>query len=143
MFTGKYEHSIDSKNRLIVPAKLREELGSSCIVTAGLDGCLYIMTEESFTALVENLKKLPLTDKQSRFLLRHLVANATTCDFDKQGRVLLSSAQKKHAGIVKDVLFLGMIDKIEIWGKEAYEESLNSINMDEIELHLAERGLSF
>lgn len=142
MFMGRYEHSIDAKNRLIVPAKYRDELGSSFVVTAGLDGCLYILSMESFAELAQELKSLPLTDRDSRALLRHLVANASTCEFDKQGRVLLSAAQKEHAGIVKDAVFLGMIDKIEIWGKEKYEAVENGVDIEAIEQHLAERGLS-
>lgn len=142
MFIGKYEHSIDAKNRLIVPAKYRDELGSSFVVTAGLDGCLYILPQESFNELAADLKSLPLTDKESRSLLRHLVANASICEFDKQGRVLLSATQKAHAGIVKDAVFLGMIDKIEIWSKEAYEKDQSTSDIEAIEKHLAERGLS-
>lgn len=142
MFIGKYEHSIDAKNRIIVPAKYRDELGSSFVVTAGLDGCLYILPMESFEQLATDLKTLPLTDKDSRSLLRHLVANASVCEFDKQGRILLSAMQKAHAGIVKDAVFLGMIDKIEIWSKEAYETEESTSDISEIEKHLAERGLS-
>lgn len=142
MFIGKYEHSIDAKNRLIVPAKYRDELGSSFVVTAGLDGCLYILPQESFNELAADLKSLPLTDKESRSLLRHLVANASICEFDKQGRVLLSATQKAHAGIVKVAVFLGMIDKIEIWSKEAYEKDQSTSDIEAIEKHLAERGLS-
>lgn len=142
MFIGRYEHSIDAKNRLIVPAKYRDELGSSFVITAGLDGCLYILPMDSFAELAAELKSLPLTDKDSRALLRHLVANASTCEFDKQGRVLLSSAQREHAGILKDAVFLGMIDKIEIWGKEKYEAVESGVDIGTIEQHLAERGLS-
>lgn len=141
MFMSRYEHSIDAKNRLIVPAKYREELGSSFVITAGLDGCLYILPMASFIELTNELKSLPLTDKDSRSLLRHLVANASTCEFDKQGRVLLSSAQKEHAGIIKDALFLGMIDKIEIWGKEKYEAVEGGLDIESIGVHLTERGL--
>lgn len=142
MFMSRYEHSIDAKNRLIVPAKYRDELGSSFVITAGLDGCLYILPMSSFVELTNELKSLPLTDKDSRSLLRHLVANASTCEFDKQGRVLLSVAQKEHAGIIKDAVFLGMIDKIEIWGKEKYEAVESGVDIEVIEQHLAERGLS-
>jgi len=142
MFIGKYEHSIDAKNRLIIPAKYREELGSTFVVTAGLDGCLYCLTEEAFAQLTVDLKTLPLTDRDSRALLRHLVANASTGELDKQGRVLLSASQKAHAGIVKDAVFLGMIDKIEIWSKEVYEQEQSKVDIATIEDHLAERGLS-
>lgn len=141
MFMSRYEHSIDAKNRLIVPAKYREELGSSFVITAGLDGCLYILPMSSFVELTNELKSLPLTDKDSRALLRHLVANASNCEFDKQGRVLLSSAQKEHAGIIKDAVFLGMIDKIEIWGKEKYEAVEEGLDIESIGVHLTERGL--
>lgn len=141
MFMSRYEHSIDAKNRLIVPAKYREELGSSFVITAGLDGCLYILPMNSFVELTNELKSLPLTDKDSRALLRHLVANASTCEFDKQGRVLLSVAQKEHAGIIKDAVFLGMIDKIEIWGKEKYEAVEGGLDIESIGVHLTERGL--
>ena len=142
MFIGRYEHSIDAKNRLIVPAKYREELGNSFVITQGLDGCLYILPQRAFEEMAEKLSTLPLTDKDSRSLLRHLVSNATNCEFDKQGRVLLTPSQKEHAGIIKDAIILGMINKIEIWGKEAYKEFESGSDIELIEQHLASQGLS-
>ena len=142
MFIGRYEHSIDAKNRLIVPAKYREELGSSFVITQGLDGCLYILPQKSFEDMAEKLSSLPLTDRDSRSLLRHLVSNATYCELDKQGRVLLTPSQKEHAHIVKDALILGMLSKIEIWGKEAYREFEENSDIEMIEQHLASQRLS-
>ena len=90
MFMGEYRHTVDPKGRLIVPSKFRELLGAEFVVTRGLDGCLFVYPMDSWEAYVADLKKLPLTDKNARLFMRFIVAGATTCELDKQGRSFTS-----------------------------------------------------
>ena len=83
MFMGEYRHTVDPKGRLIVPSKFRELLGTEFVVTRGLDGCLFVYPMDSWTAYVDKLKKLPLTDKNARLFMRFLIAGANTCELDE------------------------------------------------------------
>ena len=98
MFMGEYRHTVDPKGRLIVPSKFRELLGTEFVVTRGLDGCLFVYPMDSWTAYVDKLKKLPLTDKNARLFMRFLIAGANTCELDKQGRILLPATLREFAG---------------------------------------------
>ena len=89
MFIGEYEHSVDSKGRLIMPAKLREEIGEKFVVTKGLDGCLFAYSQKEWTAFEEKLKTLPLTSKNARDFTRFFLSGAIECEIDKQGRFLI------------------------------------------------------
>lgn len=99
MFMGEYRHTVDPKGRLIVPSKFRELLGTEFVVTRGLDGCLFVYPMDSWTAYVDKLKKLPLTDKNARLFMRFLIAGANTCELDKQGRILLPATLREFAGL--------------------------------------------
>lgn len=142
MFVGEYSHNLDAKGRVIIPAKYREELGDRFILTKGMDGCLFVLPEEAFLKLTEELKALPLSVKDSRKLVRHFSGAAEPGELDKQGRVLISSKLREHAGLEKDVVLVGVLDKIEIWSKERWEKVDDESSMDVIEAHLAELGLS-
>lgn len=147
MFFGSFEHSVDSKSRVIVPKAFRDELGEKFYVTAGIDKCLYIMPEKSFNEMVERLALLPTNDEDSQDMVRHIMFTATSCEVDKQGRIVLSAAQKAHAGIDteenKDVIFGGMINKIEIWSKKAREENKASGDIAEKAKNASENGFRF
>ena len=132
MFMGEYNHNIDSKGRLIIPARFREQLGDSFVVTQGLDGCLYIYTNEDWQIFEEKLKKLPLTSKNARIFKRFFLAKATPCDVDKQGRILLPSSLRQCANLDKDVILAGVGDRIEIWDRQKWEENCTFEDMDEI-----------
>ena len=121
MFMGEYRHTVDPKGRLIVPSKFRELLGTEFVVTRGLDGCLFVYPMDSWTAYVDKLKKLPLTDKNARLFMRFLIAGANTCELDKQGRILIPAKLRKSAGLEKDLVFVGMINRVEIWDKDTFE----------------------
>lgn len=139
MFMGEYRHTVDPKGRLIVPSKFRELLGSEFVVTRGLDGCLFVYTMESWEEYVAELRKLPLTDKNARLYLRFIVAGATTCELDKQGRILLPLTLREFAGIEKEVRLEGMLDHIEIWNEERWQEKIDFSNMDEVASNLGRR----
>ncbi len=141
-FTGKHSHSIDAKGRIIVPAKFRENLGESFIVTLGLDGCLCMYSNDEWDLFLEELKKLPGT-REARQLKRFFMASAEDCEVDKQGRVLIPTELREAAGLVKDVVSVGNLNKVEIWSKERWEETTNYGSMDEVAEHLSEYGISF
>ena len=143
MFRGEYNHTVDTKGRLIIPSKLREKLGDECIVTRGLDGCLFVFPMKEWENYEEKLKQLPMTNKNARSFVRFLTAGATSCEFDKQGRVLIPATLRKFAGIEKDVVLAGLLNRIEIWSEEKWNENNNyeEIDMDEIAGQLTELGL--
>ena len=123
--------------------KFREQLGEECIVTRGLDGCLFIFESGEWEAYEEKLRKLPMTNKNARSFVRFLSGGATPCEFDKQGRILLPATLRKFAGIEKDVILAGLPNRIEVWSEQKWNENNNyeEIDMDEIAGHLTELGL--
>ena len=113
MFMGEYNHSIDAKGRMIVPAKFREQLGNEFVVTKGLDGCLFVYSNEEWHRIEENLRDKPLTSREAR----------------------------KYAGIDKEVVSVGVYSRVEIWSKDRYLENSDFDDMDEIADHMAELGI--
>lgn len=142
MFMGEYNHTIDAKSRIIVPSRLRESLGDTFVVTLGLEGCLFVYPNEEWSRFVGELMKLPGT-KDARQLQRFFMAGAAECEVDKQGRILIPAKLKEHAALEKDVVFLGMMNKIEIWSKERYESNTTFDGVDEIADRMADFGISF
>lgn len=142
MFMGTFEHGLDAKGRVIIPAKLRDNLGESFVVTFGLDGCLFAYPMEEWEDFANQLKALPGT-KEARKLQRYFLAGAASCEVDKQGRTLIPANLRDKAGLVKDIVFVGVLQKIEIWSKERWEENDDYGNVDEIAEHMSEFGLSF
>lgn len=138
MFNGEYNHSIDAKGRLIIPAKFREALGEEFVVTKGLDGCLFVFSNVEWQAFEEKLKTLPLTNKNARQFIRFFVAGATTCELDKQGRILLPGTLREFAGLEKEVVITGTLTRIEIWSKAMWEANSSYDNMDEIAEQMTE-----
>ncbi len=125
MFMGEYRHSLDAKNRIIIPAKFREELGNTFIVTKGLDGCLTIYTESEWEKIIEQLEKLPTTKKEARQYVRYLTSKASECEIDGQGRIQLPQVLVNSAEMKKKCVVVGAADHVEIWAEErwnAYEE---------------------
>lgn len=143
MFMGEYNHSIDAKGRLIMPAKFREKLGDEFVVTKSLDRCLYVFTNEEWEVITEKLSKLPITNKNSREFVRFFLSGAGTCEVDKQGRILIPANLREYAKLEKDVILVGVASKIEIWDKESYETNQAEINenMDEIVGKMDDLGL--
>ncbi|MBO4399329.1 MAG: division/cell wall cluster transcriptional repressor MraZ [Lachnospiraceae bacterium] len=139
---GKFEHSIDAKGRMIVPSKFREDLGDSFVATLGLDGCLYLFSDAGWEKFTSQLETLPGT-KDHRRAKRYFMANAASCDIDKQGRTLVPAALREQAGIDKDVVLVGMIDKIEMWSKDRFEALDSFESVDEIVESLTGFGINF
>ncbi len=142
MFMGEYNHSIDAKGRLIVPAKFRESLGDAFVVTQGLDGCLFVYPDEEWQAFEEKLKTLPMANKDARKFVRFFLAGAAQVELDKQGRILLPANLRSFAGLEKDCAFVGVGSRVEIWDKERWEANTSYDDMDEIADHMMELGLN-
>ena len=117
--TGKYRHGIDSKGRLAIPARLRDELGAAFYVTIGLEHSLMILTEAGFTSIVEKMRSLPMAEAQK---LRFFFANALRCEPDKQGRILLPQDLRTYAHLTENAVILGFGDKAEIWDADTYDK---------------------
>ena len=132
MFMGEYNHIIDAKGRLIIPARFRELLGEEFILTKGLDGCLSIYPMDAWEAFETKLRALPLTNKNARTFTRFFVAGATNCELDRQGRILVPQTLREFAGLEKEVVLTGNLDRIEIWSKEKWSENCNYDDMDSI-----------
>ena len=138
---GEYEHSVDVKGRLIMPSKLRDELGYKFIVTKGLDGCLFVFPLKEWEIFQEKLRALPVSDKNARNFTRFFFAGAIECEIDKQGRFLISSNLREFAGLDKDVVIIGMNSRLEIWSKEKWQQCDENISADEIADHMTDLGI--
>ena len=143
MFLGEYQHSIDTKGRLIVPAKFREGLGEHFVVTKGLDNCLFAYPQEEWKVFEEKLKQLPLTSSGARKFVRFFFAGAVECDLDNQGRIILPANLREYAGLKKDIVSIGVNNRIEIWNKEKWTtyNSEENISADEIAENMTMLGI--
>ncbi|MCR4652036.1 MAG: division/cell wall cluster transcriptional repressor MraZ [Lachnospiraceae bacterium] len=142
MFMGEYNHTIDPKGRIIVPAKFRESLGDEFVVTKGLDGCLFVYDNAEWSAFEEKLKGLPITNKDARNFVRFFLAGATSVEVDKQGRILIPTVLREFAGLTKDTVLIGVASRVEIWSKERWDGVAGYDDMEEVAEHMAELGLS-
>ena len=142
MFMGEYSHSIDAKGRLIIPSRFRDELGDDFVLTKGLDGCLSIYPQNEWEAFEQKLRALPLTSKNVRTFTRFFVASAAPCELDKQGRILVPATLREYAGLEKDVVLTGNINRIEIWSKRKWSENSNYDDMDAIAEGLQDMGIT-
>ena len=115
--TGTYEHSIDAKGRLFIPAKLREELGVTFYLAMGVDECLAIYPQETWNRFTENFASLPMSQSAA---MRPLFANASKCELDSQGRIVIPQKLRKYAGLEKDAVIIGVNDRAEIWSAETW-----------------------
>ena len=143
MLTGEYSHSIDAKGRLIIPAKFRDILGEDFVITKGLDGCLFLYPNNEWSIFEQKLRTLPLTNKNARTFTRFFLGSAVDGGLDKQGRVLISSALREFAGLEKDVVLVGVLERVEIWNKAKWDEN-NAVvedNMDDIASQMEDLGL--
>ena len=142
MFMGEYNHTLDTKGRLIIPSRYREALGDQFVVTKGLDGCLFVYPNAEWDAFEEKLKELPLTRKDNRMFVRHFLAGAAEVEVDKQGRILIPAKLREFAGLTKDVVFVGAAGHIEIWSQERWDGlSEEEESMESIAERMADLGL--
>ncbi|MFZ3173143.1 MAG: division/cell wall cluster transcriptional repressor MraZ [Carboxydocellales bacterium] len=117
---GEYQHTIDPKGRLIVPAKLREGLGEKFVATKGLDNCLFVYPMDEWKLMEQKLKSLPFTRADARSFVRFFFSGATECEVDKQGRILIPANLREYAKLDKDVVLLGVSSRVEIWSKDLW-----------------------
>ena len=141
MFKGEYNHTIDAKGRLIIPSKFRELLGEDFVITKGLDHCLSVYPKTEWEKFEEKLNQLPMTNKAARKFVRANLSGASSCELDKQGRILVPSNLREFAKLNKDVVLVGVASRIEIWSKEIWESNAVFEDMDEIAEHMADLGL--
>jgi MraZ protein len=143
MFMGEYQHSIDEKGRLIIPAKFRDALGTGFVLTRGLDHCLFVYPRNEWEILEAKLKALPLTRSDARQFVRFFFSGATECELDKQGRINIPATLRQYASLEKDCVIIGVSNRVEIWASERWDaysqdaaESFASIAETLVDLNL-------
>ncbi len=122
MFIGEYHHSVDDKGRLIIPSKFRDELGTKFIITRGIENCLFVYSLESWEKIVNKLETLPFTKKDARAFIRFFLSGASEAEFDKQGRINITSPLISYANITKECVVIGTGDRLEIWSEESWND---------------------
>lgn len=142
MFMSEYNHTVDAKGRLIMPAKFREALGEEFVVSKGMDGCLFVYANEDWKAFEQKLTALPVISKESRQFTRFFLAGAAQVELDKQGRILLPAALREFAGLEKEVVLVGVGTRIEIWSKDRWDAINEDDNMDAIAAAMESLGLT-
>ncbi|MEG2457737.1 MAG: division/cell wall cluster transcriptional repressor MraZ [Bacilli bacterium] len=130
MLMGEFHHNIDDKSRLIIPAKYRIELGEHFIITRGLEKCLFLYPLKEWESIVSKLKTLPFTKKDARNFIRFFLSGATECEFDKLGRINITSPLVTYADIKTKCVIIGVNERLEIWSEENFSEFLSSNEED-------------
>ena len=140
MFMGEYHHNIDEKGRLIMPSKFRFDLGESFVVTRGIDSCLFVYPKETWLKITSKLNELSFTKKDVRSFQRFFLSAATVCEFDKQGRINITSPLIDYADLSKECVIIGVNDRIEIWSLDKFNSYLkdNLTNVSDIAENLFE-----
>ena len=142
MFMGEYNHTVDTKGRLIVPSKFRELLGDEFVVTKGLDGCLFVYSGDEWKLMETKFREVSQFSKEARKFARFFFAGAATCEVDIQGRVLLPANLREFAGIEIEVVLAGVVNHIEIWNKDRWQDTNEYDDVEEIAEHMASLGLT-
>ena len=122
MLIGQYNHTIDNKKRLSLPAKFRGELGDKVIVTRGIENCLVVYTGKEWDIVSQKLGNLPISQVEARSFARIILAGAIEVSLDKLGRILVSDYLKEYAGLKKDVFICGLSNRLEIWDEKKWED---------------------
>ncbi|MCI2062274.1 MAG: division/cell wall cluster transcriptional repressor MraZ [Eubacteriaceae bacterium] len=140
---GSYKNSIDAKYRMIVPSKYREELGLKCVITKGIDKCLYIYPISEWENFAEKLKQLPKADPNARNFVRHFYGNAEECEIDRQGRVTIPQALREYGSIAKELMTIGDGEKIEVWSRNVWddEQEHEELTADDIARGMEQYGI--
>lgn len=143
MFVGQYEHNLEEKGRLSVPKKFRGDLAEGGVLTRGLDGCLFLFPKKRWEEFVDKLSQTPLTKADARGFSRLLTYGATEVELDGQGRILVPEFLRNFAGIKKEVILAGALERIEIWDKENFSDYQQKIEKESemISERLAELGI--
>jgi len=142
MLMGEFHHNIDDKGRLIIPSKFRYELGEKFIVTRGLEKCLFVYSLDEWAKIVKRLKALPFTNKDARAFTRFFLSGATECEFDRQGRINITSPLVSYADLTKECVIIGANDRLEVWSDIKWDEflKLNENNLVDIAENLFVTG---
>ncbi|HAE80432.1 MAG: division/cell wall cluster transcriptional repressor MraZ [Clostridium sp.] len=133
---GQYDHTIDAKGRIIIPAKFREQMGDDFIITKGLDHQLFVYAPDEWNLFEAKLRALPISNPQARKLSRFFLVGASDVTVDKQGRITLPMQLREFAGITRDVLLAGVGNHLEIWNPDRYNELNTYEDMDEVAMSL-------
>ena len=143
MFIGEYQHSVDEKGRVAVPAKFRLSLGSGAIVTRGLDHCLFVFEKTEWEKLAQKLIALPIAQSNSRAFTRLMLAGAMEVEPDAQGRILLPDYLRKYAGLKKLTIIAGLYNRLEIWDEDSWKryKEKTEASGDDIAEKLGELGI--
>jgi len=143
MLIGEYLHKMDSKGRVIIPAKFREELGDKFVATRGLDDCLFIFPMDEWELFSQKIASTPVTNKNARFFARFFISGATESTLDKQGRINISSNLEEYAELKKEVVVIGLTNRIELWAKENWDKFLKTAaeSTDEIASAMEDLGI--
>lgn len=128
MFFGLYEHSIDEKNRLMIPRKMRDEAGVKLFIMKGYDGALAIYKSSTFEKLMAEIEDMPFTQRTNRDYIRAMLASACEIDVDRQGRIQIPTQLMNKYNITKDVVVVGAGDHFEVWSKALYDEYEKRVN---------------
>jgi len=130
MLIGEYTHSLDAKGRVSIPVKFRSELGSSAIVTRGLDNCLFIYPKGEWEIMVEKIANLPVSSSKARAFARHMLSGAMEVEIDKLGRCLIPGYLRDFAGVKKETVLTGVSDRIEVWNKSSWDSYRKTTEKD-------------
>lgn len=126
MLMGEFHHNIDEKGRLVIPTKYRIEIGESFVITRGLEKCLYAYSLTEWDKLVAKLNELPFNKKDARTFVRTFFSGATVCEFDKSGRINITSPLVNYAGLNKECVIIGVNNRLEIWDEKTFNEAINT-----------------
>jgi len=143
MFIGEFQHNLDTKGRIAIPAKFRSSLSSGAIITRGLDKCLFVFTNKDWEILAQKLIALPLAQANSRAFARLMLSGASEAELDSQGRILIPDYLRKYAGLNKEAKVTGVYNRIEIWDSASWQEykSKTESASEEIAEKLGELGI--
>lgn len=143
MFIGEYNHNLDEKGRLAIPAKFRALLKKGGVVTKGLDNCLFLYTKSQWEKIAQKLSTLPISQSKARAFARHLLAGAMELEFDNQGRVTLPEYLREFSDLKKSVIIAGLYNHLEIWDKNRWNnyKKESEKNSNTIAEELGELGI--
>lgn len=133
MFIGEFHHSLDTKGRIAIPARFRDELGDAVVINRHLDGCLAVYTVEGFQKKYEAWMQLNSNKAEVRKYVRAMTSQAFEAPFDNQGRILVPATLSKIAELGKDCVFIGAGDHLELWSEKRWNEYNSAMTDEEIE----------
>lgn len=139
MLMGEFHHNLDTKGRLILPAKIRENLGEKFIITKGIDKCLFVYPLNEWESIIQKYRELPNT-KEARDFMRFFLSGASECEFDRLGRINISEPLLKYASLNRECVIIGVNERLEIWNKDLWDNFVleNEKNFSNIADHLFE-----